>query len=260
MDISPDEEINPDIEGWQRTICHMQQLTFSPEIRRRRAANEIDDNFILWAAQLIQPHGGGQIIRLNEEVRGVQYIRVGRPIEKGEQIQLSDLANLETFDLLDDELDCGHFTIFWTGSGWIGTFDFRSGRAKCLALIEKASKFVSAAKLSISNQLSDPATDMLYTACELLAKVHLILAHLPADEWKTHKNISSHVNIQGRIGNIDSAFVNLFNCLYETRNHAKYATGYVSNPPTFDDLELADAMAARLRESASQRRPDRDRS
>ena len=173
LDIKPDQEIIPEITGWMKTVAHMHQLAFSPEIRIRRDKNDLSDDFILWAAQLIQPHDGGQIIRLNDEVRGVPYIRVGRPVEKGEPIQLADLANLEAFDLLDEELDSGHFTIFWTGTGWIGTFDFRSGRAKCLSLIEKASSFISASRISIENNLPDPATDSLYTACELLAKTHL---------------------------------------------------------------------------------------
>ena len=255
LDIDPSEEIPAEITGWMRTLVHMHQICFGPEIRRRRDAGGLPDDFILWGAQLIQPQDGTQLVRLNEEVRGVPYLRTNRAVEKDEQVLLSDMENLETFDLNDDELDCGHFTIFWTGSGWVGGFDFRSGRAKCLALIEKALIFVSAAKLAAQASLSEPALDTLYTACELIAKSRLILNRHPVEKWKSHGTIKRKLNSERKMGNIDAAFVCLFNRLSETRNHAKYATGYEVVTPSIDDLDLVESMAVGLRESVGQKRP-----
>lgn len=256
LDIAPDEEIPPEIVGWDRTLVHMHQMCFSPEIRRRKDAGTLPPDFALWGAQLIQPHEGEQIIRLNDEVRGVPYLRTGRPVDESEQVLLSDFANLEVFDLQEDELDCGHFTIFCTGTGWIGSFDFRAGRAKCVSLIEKALTFLTASRLAINEQLAEPAIDMLHTACELIAKTRLILDHKPAHKWKSHGIVQAEINRMGRMGNVDAAFLETFNRLSQIRSHAKYATGYVANPPSLEEVDLVETMALGLRQSVRPKRPE----
>ena len=177
------------------------------------------------------------------------------PLKKGDKISLSDFSNLEVFDLHDDELDSGHFTIFWTGKAWVGSFDFRAGRAKCLALIEKALIFVAATRLSVTNHLAEPAVDSLFTACELLAKARLILLHQPADRWKSHGRVASEINRFGQLGNVDIAFLEAFNRLSQIRNHAKYATGFNAEPPGSEEIELIAAMAVGLKESIGPKRP-----
>lgn len=256
LDVEPQEEIPPEITGWLRTLAQMHQICFGPEIRRRRDAGTLPDEFVLWGAQLLQPHEGERLIRINEEVRGVPYLRTGRAVQKDEEVLLSDLTGLEYFDLDDDELDCGHFTIFWTGSGWVGAFDFRAGRAKCLSLIEKSLTFVAAARLSVKEGLAEPAIDTLHTACELLAKTRLILTHIPAHKWRSHGSISSAINREGKLGNIDPAFLAVFNRLSDIRGHAKYATGYSADLPAWDEVDLVESMALGLQQTVRQKRPD----
>lgn len=255
LDVDPQEEISPEITDWARTIVHMHQICFSPEIRRRKEAGRLPDDFLLWGAQLLQPHEGEQTVRFNEEVRGLPFLRTGRAIEKGDPIHLSDLAGLEYFDLEDDELDCGHFTIFWTGSHWVGAFDFRAGRAKCQSLIEKSLTFVAATRLSLNEGLAEPAIDTLHTACELLAKTRLILSHVPAHKWRSHGSVSSAINREGKLGNIDPAFLALFNRLSDIRSHAKYATGYAAELPSCDEVDLVESMALGLKQDIAQKRP-----
>jgi hypothetical protein len=249
LDIAVDEAIPPEITGWMRTITEMHKLVFSPEIRQRAQAGGLPEEFIFWAGQLIQPHGGGRIVRINEEVRGVPYLRTTRAVERGDKILLQDFENLEVFDLEDDELDSGHFTIFWTGRAWVGSFDFRSGRAKCSDLLKKAQRFASSARLASSRGLAEPAIDNLFTASELVAKAKLILSHQPADRWKSHAAISSAINKMGRLGNVDASFLKVFNDLNQIRGHAKYATGYVPECPGEDDIGIVETMASALRES-----------
>lgn len=254
LDIDPKEEIPPAIDGWWRTIVHMHQVSFSPEIRKRRDAGALAEDFVLWAAQLIQPHEGPSSVRLNEEVRGVAHVRTSREVEEGDTVLVRDLENFEYFDLLDEELDSGHFTIFWNGSGWVGSFDFRAARAKCLALVEKALTFVTAARLSAAENLAEPAVDNLHTASENLAKVRLILTHRDAHKWKSHGAVSSAINQEGKLGNVDPAFLDLFNRLANIRSHAKYATGWDGAPPTRDELDLVESMAVALRENIARKR------
>jgi hypothetical protein len=256
LDIAPGEEIHPEIVGWDRTITHMQQVTFSPEIRNRIEAGTLPDGFLFWGGQLIQPPGGGHTVRLNDEIRGRPYLRTDRAVEKGEEIKLGDFANLEYFDLEDDELDSGHFTMFFTGSGWSLSFDFRSGRPKCIELIEKALTFLAATRLSVEKGLAEPAIDSLFTAAELVAKTRLILSHEKADEWTSHKATATRINLMARMGNVSGAFRDLFNRLSKERNPAKYATGYEAAVPSWDDVDVVENMARALQESVKPRRPD----
>lgn len=256
IDVSPDEEIHPGIIHWDRTLIHMQQIAFGPEIRRRIEAGTLPSAFLFWAGQLIQPRGGGQQVRLNDEVRGRPYLRTGRTVEKGGEVRLGDLANLEYFDLDDDELDSGHFTVFFTGIGWVGGFDFRSGRGKCVALVDKALNFLAATRVSFEKGLIEPSVDMLFTACELLAKTQLVLDRQNADEWTSHKRVGSQINLMSRHGNVSAAFLSIFNRLAQERNLAKYATGYMGNPLNWDDIEVVENMALALEQSVRPKRPD----
>lgn len=117
IDIAPGESFHPGIKGWNVTILHMMRDAFVPEIRRRLKARTLPDDFFLYAAQLLQHREGGRIVRLNEEVRGTPYLGPGRDVQKGKALRLEDFADMEYFDLADDELDCGHFTLFFTGTG-----------------------------------------------------------------------------------------------------------------------------------------------
>ena len=141
IDVAEFDEIPPEIEGWYRTVIHMFQIAFAPEIRQRLSAGGLDQTFFLTAAQMIQPETGAQMIRLNGEVRGIANVRATRPVQKGEPVFVSDMQNFVSFDLDEEELDAGHFTLFWTGSGWIATFDFRAGRAKSAAMLKALESF-----------------------------------------------------------------------------------------------------------------------
>jgi hypothetical protein len=57
----------------------MFKIEFAPEIERRLAAGNINDDFVLHAAQVLYPIEGPRVIRLNEEVRGVVNIKVIAP-------------------------------------------------------------------------------------------------------------------------------------------------------------------------------------
>jgi hypothetical protein len=256
LDIAVGEGIHPDIKGWDLTIIHMQQVSFSPEIRRRKEADTLPEDFFFWSGQMIQPPDGSQIVRINSEIRGRPYLRTDRAIDNGEEIRLGDFANLEYFDLEDDELDSGHFTMFYTGSGWTVSFDFRSGRQKCIALLEKALTFLAATRLSIAKGLAEPSIDSLFTAAELVAKTRLILDHHRVDDWRSHKATATRINRLARMGNVSGAFRDLFNRLSKERNPAKYATGYEAVLPSRDDVDVIENMALALQESVKPRRPN----
>ena len=162
LDITETDQIPSEIDGWFRTIVHMFQIAFAPEIRQRLSVGMLDDSFFLSAAQMIQIEDRGRIVRLNEEVRGTALVRANRPVQKGEPLLVSDMRNFVSFDLDEEELDAGHFTLFWTGQGWIATFDFRIGRAKSAAMLKAASEFLEVARLASTNGYTRPSVDNLF--------------------------------------------------------------------------------------------------
>lgn len=249
--IEADEEMPATIEGIDRTIISMFQMLFTPEVRRRAEAGTLGDDFFLWAAQLVQPEDGTRQVRLNEEVKGVMRLDV-EDAAPGRPLQLQDLGRIVRFDLLEEELDCGHFTIFWRGNGWATIFDFRNGRARCAELIASALQFVTTARFAVENGFGAPAVDNLFSACELLSKVQLILSHSPAGNSRTHKSVASGINSWTKLGNGDSDFVKLFNRLSNDRSRARYDASGLAVVPTLDEVELAERVGKGLTEAVRQ--------
>lgn len=254
--IAPDDEIPSDIPGWNRTILHMFQIAISPEIERRLAAGALGQDFELYSAQLIQPPDGSQLIRLNGEVRGLPLIRLTRSVERGDPILMTDLKGLVSFDLDEEELDCGHFTMFWHGSGWVTSFDFRSGRAKASQMIASAMQFFAAAQFSASQSHPGPSIDNLFSACELLSKAHLMLHHSNAAKSKKHGAVSSALNAWGKLGNIDAGFVKIFNRMSNLRSAARYEAAQLELP-TAADFEIVQRELSLLERAVAHRTKER---
>ncbi|TIP49787.1 MAG: hypothetical protein E5X77_09440 [Mesorhizobium sp.] len=234
------------LKGWDRTFAQMWEITFKPELERRRAAGLIGDDFDLHLAQLLQFPGGQSKIAFNEEVRGIALMQAHRAVEKGEAVLLSDLADIERFELPDDLLDCGHFTILRAGQGWRMFFNFLSGRAKARDMLELAGQFLEAAAASGEKGHAGPAIDNLFSASELVSKAELILHQSKAARSKTHGAIASEINAWARLGNIDAAFVALFNKLGQLRPNARYSDrDHRPTVPESDSFGLVRAMIDR---------------
>ena len=185
----------------------MFQIAFAPEIRQRLSVGTLDETFFLTAAQMIQPDAGPQMIRLNGEVRGRARLRTTRPLQKGGPVFVSDMQDLVSFELEEEELDAAHFTLFWTGNGWIATFDFRAGRAKSAAMLRAAGEFLEVARLASTHGYRRPSLDTLFSACELVSKAHLILHRNAASRAKSHGPVQSAINRWRCLGNINDEFV-----------------------------------------------------
>lgn len=234
------------LEGWDRTFAHMWEIAFKPELERRRATGLIGDDFHLYLAQLLQPPDKENKILFNEEVRGTALMRAPRAVEKGEPVLMSDLAHIEQFELPDDLLDCGHFTIIRADGGWRIVFNFLSGRAKARDMLELAAQFLDAAVASGKKGHAGPAVDSLFSASELISKVELILHRNKAASSKTHGMIASEINAWARLGNIDAAFVALFNKLGQQRPNARYSDReHRPSVPDSDSFDLVRAMIDR---------------
>ncbi|KQY19682.1 hypothetical protein [Rhizobium sp. Root482] len=261
-DAAPDTTQQPDIaaiEPWHTTFNQMWELFFRPEIERRRAFGRISGNFHLYIAQVLFPEKGDNRVLLNEEVKGEALVRPRREFQKGDPVYSDDLETVETFELPDELLDHGHFTIVRSGEGWAMIFNFMSGRAKARDMLELANQFLEVAKTSSILGHAGPTVDNLFSASELICKAELILHRSRAVSSKTHSTISSAINNWSRLGNINAAFVALFNELGRQRPNARYGDA-TSRPPMPDaeSFELVSVMIERGLESV-QKATDRAR-
>lgn len=240
IDVAETDIIPADFVTGSRTLIHMFQIAFAPEIRRRLATGQLKQNFFLSAAQLIQPEEGENTVRLNEEVRGTAVVRVNRPVQQGEEVLVSDLQNFVSFDLEEDELDAGHFTLLWNGQGWIGSFDFRAGRAKSAGLLGLANQFLDVAKISAAKGHAGPSVDNLFSACELVSKAHLILHRNPASRAKSHGTVHRAINAWRHLGNVNEDFVRLYNQMLNARSSARYDAGAQIESPSQSDFQIVE--------------------
>ena len=253
FDIADTEIIPTEIEGSSRTVLHMFQIAFAPEIRCRLSAGQLDDNFFLTAAQLIQPEEGERMVRLNGEVRGLGLVRVTRAVNKGDPLFLSDIGQLVGFDLEENELDAGHFTLFWDGEGWFASFDFRAGRAKSTDILRLASEFLETAQSAADKGHAGACVDTLFSACELASKARLILHRSPAAKAKKHGHVHSAINKWGHLGNVNEGFLKLFNRMVKARPAARYDGTAQVEMPSKSDLRIVRREIEHLKEAVAQR-------
>lgn len=236
-----------DAEGLNRTFTQACELWFTPEIERRKAAGSLPPDFALYMAQALFPPEGQPRVLLNDEINGTALMRAIRNVQKGEQVYVTDLQHVESFELSDELLDNGHFTMFRSGDGWRCFFNFLSGRAKARGMLELAAQFAEAAQFARGKSHAGPAIDNLFSACELISKAELMIHRMMPAESKSHGPIASGINRWAHLGNIDAAFVRLFNRLANQRPSARYGKKEDRPPiPEEEDFDLVGAMIERV--------------
>lgn len=237
----------PPQEGWQTTFNQMWELYFGPELERRKADGRIvGSEFAVYMAQVLFPVDGPLKVLFNDEVKGEALIRPNRAVERNDPVYLDDFSSIEVYELPDELLDNGHFTIFWVGSGWRMIFNFLSGRAKARDMLDLASQFYDASQHSREKGHAGPAFENLFTAAELISKAELILHRSRAASAKSHSTVASAINDWSRLGNIDAVFVRVFNGLVRRRPNARYGDVNTRPPvPTGEEYEVIAAMIQR---------------
>lgn len=214
-------------ETGKQAFFEFMRLWFDPEYERRVAAGSTKAGMVVMAAQAVFAKHE-TITRFNNEIRGEALIRAGRAIQKGEQARWEDFAGMQIFELVPDEVDYGHVTIFRVGDDWRCFFNFLQGRSRADALAVRAENFLRSARGARENGWHDVAVDNLFSACELLAKANLIVHMLKGAESKSHDSVSSAINQWGKLGNVEAEFVKLFNKLSNLRHIARYEVSDLS--------------------------------
>lgn len=232
-------------------------LWINPEIEKRRATGSLPVGFQLVAAQHIQRPDGENITRLNDEVRGMMKVGPIPGAKIGDEVYYDQLKRIECFDLDDEDLDSGHLTVIRVDSSWFISFNFLNQRARCRNLLEKSRQFLEAAKRAVELNYPAVAVDNLFSACELISKAELVSSHVLAMEVRTHSAIARSLNHWRKMGNIESAFVDIFNQLGQLRPRYRYDTVFSDPAPvTNDSLELVGEMIELVLAKVSPLRPE----
>jgi uncharacterized protein (UPF0332 family) len=204
------------------------QLWFEPEIQRRQESGRLPKPFHLWAAQVLLEVGKQPVIFFNDQIRGVLKAGIDpkatAEIKKGESVPLDTVADIQGLQLTDSEANAGHLTAILLKNVWYLLFDFRYNAARVERHLRVAHEFLSTAEDALTKQYLNVAIDNLFAAVELCAKAHLLM--LPDESAlssRSHYFVASHFNRHGRKnGNVDSAFVDLFNDLSGRWTEARY--------------------------------------
>lgn len=247
--------VPPDSEALgQAVMKNVFEIWFTPEIERRRAAGLIGDDFVLMFAQALFPEDGPNEIRLNDEVRGIMMVESQRDATLGEQALMSDLEGIRSFELAEEEMDCGHFTVVRRGASnnWMISFNALAGRKKAAGFVKLAGEFLFTSKAAAAGGHVGPAIDNLFSACELLAKAELIMHRFDAAKSKKHGAIHSAINQWGRLGNVHPQFVRTMNRMGNLRSAARYeGTADVQHLPTAEEVEAVEAYLDHIDQRAS---------
>lgn len=216
-------------EGQQRLLRQIFDFWVNPEVERRRTAGTLSSGFTLLGAQVIMNIGEPIVIRLNDEVRAAFQVIANTDVAKGEQFHWDQVKQITDFRLTDEDPNAGHFTICWTGKGWLIFFDCRYNAAKAGELLKAADEFIVAAGHAREQGHARAFLENLFAAAELTAKARLIL--LPDEKIlkaKTHGAIASRINLESRFGNVDRNFVDVLNDLGRRRGQGRYVEGAVA--------------------------------
>jgi hypothetical protein len=247
--------VDAEITGYARTLQQLFEIWINPEIEKRKAAGTAPS--ALHMVQVIMEPGRENIVRLNEEVKGVALVRATKAVNAGDPISGSEIANFEAFELTDEDPNAGHITAIAAGDGaWHLSFNFRYNTARIEQLVAVANEFLAAARFSLSENRGHAFIDNLFSAVELMAKAWLI--DMPDDKLlnaKTHGTIKARFNKHSQWGRTDRAFVELYNRLAGMREPARY----VAEAWTFDATAAAAMMATaeQMQRDLDARRPRR---
>lgn len=232
----------------RNAIEHMFQLWFTPELQRRATLGSLKPGFQLIIAQALISDDKPVEVRFNDEARLEALIKAPRALEKGEPIRLNDLSGVQAVELPKSELDCGHVTIIQSALGTRLFFNFRRGRDRAAAFTDQADQFLETAVGAIASGRPKVALENLHTAAEMVSLSHLIVNSRNEAHGGTHKVIRSGINLWSKTGNIDVAFVKLFNNIAQLRDKTRYNPRAASPEIPTDACDLIRAEISYLRQ------------
>jgi hypothetical protein len=151
-----ENEISDNVVGPERTFRQMFNLFIKPEVERRHAAGLLTMQFDLQKAQVIFDDDQPPKVRLNDEVKGSFLAKISKPVEIGDPISVSDITEVDRWELDMADADSGHFTVLRWGDGWRMLYDFQTNKRKAADLVSLAKQFLRPQNSHFPKAVPDP--------------------------------------------------------------------------------------------------------
>lgn len=97
-------------EGYGRTVSQAMELWINPEIDKRQKSGTLSKPAALYLAQVIFKPSKEIFVRLNDEVQMHGKIKLKTTKAQDEPIMLSDIDEIISLNLVEEEQDYGHIT------------------------------------------------------------------------------------------------------------------------------------------------------
>jgi len=206
-------------------LKQMMELFVEPEIKRRRASGQLPDDWQLKGAQVVFFDDRVAEIRLNDEIQALLEVKVNRAIQAGDPVFWNMIDEFRSMRLPDTEdPNCAHATFLKVENQWFIFFDFRYNRSHAREHLELAREYLDSANDALLRQHIPVLVENLLAASELAGKAFLLLFPDPNIRTsKSHKVVSSHLNLHAKLGNLDDTAISAFNKLWQMRSAARYA-------------------------------------
>jgi hypothetical protein len=247
-----------DNEFWNNLFQETLKLFVDPEVTKRLEGGQIDRSWRMFAAQVVMNVGEPVRVRLNEEVTAVFTAMLpGQLAEVGKTISLKDIESIANIELAPADANAGHITMIALKGDWYITFDLRYNRARILEYLVTTDEFLATAHDALSMSRLRPFVENLLAAAEHLARCYLMVQPDPdlLKKGSSHNLVKTRFNYASKLGNVNSAYADTLNELFELRNPARYMTRDFWIPPWRAD-ELLRAVQ-RLRSDVERRLPPR---
>ncbi len=201
---------------------HIAELYIDPEIKRRRDANLLSSDFVLYAVQVIMNHDAPNEVRLNDEVSAHVVGSFAKPVSDGEQVSIDDLESIADVHLTDRDPNAGNVTLLVHRGRWVGRFDFRYNATRTRGHMDAAREFLDSAQDALQKEHLRSVVDNLFSATELMAKGLLLMHDDAMLSGKSHGIVHSRFNQWGHLGNTDPRYTALLNKLASLRGPSRY--------------------------------------
>lgn len=208
------------------------RLWVTPAIGERGLALTRTD--VVKALVIFPPHDRPAVL-INDDALLRAQVRLGRSVEAGEPVTVSDIADVADLEPAEIDPNAGWIALARIGAELIIAFDFRRNRGTAAILIERAREFSEAALASLERGHLGPAIENGLAAAELAVKAQMYLM----DDSPTtvhHRRVAWWEQWVG-LGNAPPTLAPLLDRLYRERGAARYGDADITM--SADDVRLS---------------------
>ena len=217
----------------QNLFRNILDLWISPEIKRRRQANTLPENFQLKGAVVFLSDRGNSppSILLNQEAELTAELKLKNGIVKvkGDPVkpeEIESIVGLIPSAVLNNHQSVrnkSYVAIYqWKPNEWTISFDFRYNKSEAKEHLAAAKEFCQVAEYSHANGLKRSFFDNAFSSCELATMAVLITLPQGREKHDSHHARLETLSEWCKLGNQPRFVFSTQNTLWSLRKSARY--------------------------------------